>query len=54
MKTCVRICGAIAFACWTFLCVAAASGNMTIDTLDYCLATGLLALYSLFFIIRGY
>ena len=51
MKTYCRICGAIAFACWAFLCVAAASGNMTIDTHDYCIASGLLALYSLFIII---
>lgn len=54
MKTFARTCGAIAFAAWTFLCVWAATGNMTIDTIDYCLATGLLAFNSLFIIIRGF
>lgn len=54
MKTCCRICGVIAFVCWTFLCIAAATGYWTIDVYDYCVASGVLALYSLFIIIRGY
>ncbi len=54
MKTFVRICGAIGFACWTFLCVGAACGYITVEPIDYCLATGLLAFGSLFTIIRGY
>ena len=54
MKTFARICGAIGFVCWTVLCVAAAAGCVHIDTIDYCLAVGLLAFNSLFTIIRGY
>lgn len=42
-----RVCGIIGFICWACLCVAVATGNMQIDTFDYCLATGLLALSSL-------
>lgn len=54
MKIFNRICGAICFACWAFLCVSAATGTMTVDTIDYCLAAGLLAFQALFVIIRGY
>lgn len=54
MKTFARVCGAIAFACWTFLCIAAATGYMQIDTLDYCFAVGILAFQSLFTSIRGF
>ncbi len=54
MKTFARICGAISFACWTFLCVGAACGYITVEPVDYCIAVGLLAFNSLFIIIRGY
>lgn len=54
MKLFARVCGAIGFAGWIFLCVRAATGCMQIDTIDYCLATGLLAFNSLFTIIRGF
>lgn len=54
MKTLNRICGAIAFAAWAFLCISAATGHMKIDTFDYCLASGLLAFDALFVIIRGF
>jgi hypothetical protein len=54
MKTFARICGAICFAGWAFLFVYAVTGHMQIDTVDYCLAAGLLAFQSLFIIIRGY
>jgi hypothetical protein len=53
MKTLSRICGAVAFTCWVSLCIAAATGHMQIDTLDYCIAVGLLAFQSLCVIIRG-
>jgi hypothetical protein len=54
MKTFARICGAISFAGWTFLCVGAACGYITVEPVDYCIAVGLLAVNSLFTIIRGY
>ena len=54
MKLFNRICGAIALICWSILCVMAATGNMTIDSIDYCLATGMLAFQALFIIIRGF
>lgn len=54
MKTCIRVLNAIAFACWVLLCVGAATGNMQVETIDYCLATGLLAFNSLSVIIRGF
>ena len=47
MKSAGRVCGVIGFICWGYLCIAAATGNMQIDTFDYCLATGLLAFSSL-------
>lgn len=54
MKTFARVCGAIGFVCWTFLFIGAATGRMQIETIDYCLAVGLLAFQSLFIIIRGF
>ncbi len=54
MKIFNRVCGAIGFACWAFLCIAAATGHMQIETIDYCLASGLLAFNALFVIIRGF
>lgn len=53
MKTFARICGIIGVICWTMLCVSAAVGNMTIEPIDYCFATGLLAFNCLFLVIRG-
>lgn len=47
MKWLSRACGAIGFICWSLLCIGAATGNIQIDTYDYCLATGLLAFSSL-------
>lgn len=44
MKLFSRVCGIIGCICWGGLCVAAATGNMQIDTYDYCLATGLLSI----------
>ena len=52
MKTLERICSVIAFTCWASLCIAAAAGHMRIDTIDYCLAAGLLALLSFVNILR--
>lgn len=54
MKTFTRVCGAIGFACWTFLFITAATGHTQIETIDYCLAVGLLAFQSLVTIIRGF
>lgn len=54
MKTFARICGIIGVVCWTLLCVSAATGHMTVDTIDYCFATGLLAFECLFIAIRGF
>ena len=54
MKTFARICGAIGFTCWIMLCINAATGHMSVDPIDYCLATGLLAFNCLFVVIRGF
>lgn len=54
MKTLARIFSVIAFACWSSLCIAAATGHMQIDTIDYCLAVGLLAFQSFVIILRGF
>ena len=53
MKTFARICGIIGVICWTMLCISAAVGHMTIEPIDYCFATGLLAFNCLFTAIRG-
>lgn len=53
MKTFARICGIIGVVCWTLLCISAAVGHMTIEPIDYCFATGLLAFNCLFLAIRG-
>lgn len=54
MKIFARICGAISLVAWTILCISAATGYMTIDPIDYCLATGLLAFGSFVTVLRGF
>jgi hypothetical protein len=54
MRDLVRILSAISLLCWASLCIAAAGGYMQIDTIDYCLVTGLLAFNSLVTIVRGF
>jgi hypothetical protein len=44
MKTLNKICSGIMLVCWGALCIMTATGAMTPDPIDYCLATGLLAL----------
>lgn len=43
MKTLNKICSGIMLVCWGVLCIMTATGAMTPDPIDYCLATGLLA-----------
>lgn len=43
MKVLSKICSGIMLVCWGVLCIMTATGNMTPDLIDYCLATGLLA-----------
>lgn len=54
MKTLARVCGIIGVVCFTLLCVGAATGHMTIEPIDYCMATDLLAFDCLCTAIRGY
>jgi len=54
MKIFARVCCTICVVCFTFLCISAATGHMTIEPIDYCLATGLLAFGCLVTVIRGY
>ena len=43
MKTFSKICSGIMLVCWGALCIMTATGAITPDPIDYCLATGLLA-----------
>jgi hypothetical protein len=48
MKIFVKACNLFCFVCWTLLCLAAATGALEVDVVDYCMATGLLALKCMF------
>ena len=53
MKVFNRFCYGFALLCWGVLCILAATGVTTIDTADYCVATGILALNYLERLITG-
>lgn len=44
VKKIFKICSLLCFVCWTLLCLAAATGAMEVNVVNYCLATGCLAL----------
>ena len=44
MRKFVKVCSLFCFVCWTLLCLAAATGAMEVSVLNYCVATGVLAL----------
>ena len=44
MKKFIKFCSWIGFVGWTFVCLAAATGAMEVGVVDYCIATGVLAL----------
>lgn len=48
MKVFIKVCSLFCFVCWTLLCLAAATGIMEVDVIDYCMATGFLALKCMF------
>lgn len=52
MKYSNKVIGAISFAIWLIICIGAAKGYMRIDKFDYCIASGLLALHSLFWMLK--
>lgn len=43
MKKFTKVCSLICFVGWTLLCLAAATGVMEVEVVDYCVATGFLA-----------
>ena len=43
MKKIIKACSLFCFVGWTLLCLAAATGAMEVDVVDYCIATGILA-----------
>jgi hypothetical protein len=48
MKKFVKVCNLFCFVGWTLLCLATATGAMEVDVVDYCMATGFLALKCMF------
>jgi hypothetical protein len=48
MKKFTKLCSLICFVGWTLLCLAAATGAIEVDVVDYCIATGFLALKCMF------
>lgn len=44
MERFTKVCNLICLVGWTLLCLGAATGAMEVDAIDYCLATGMLAL----------
>lgn len=48
MKKFTKACNLFCFVGWTLLCLAAANGAMEVDVVDYCVATGVLALTNMF------
>ena len=48
MKKFVKACNLFCFVGWTLLCLAAATGAMEVEVVDYCVVTGFLALTNVF------
>lgn len=44
LKKVTKVCSLFCFVGWTLLCLAAATGAMEVSVVDYCIATGVLAL----------
>ena len=44
VKKITKACSLFCFAGWTLLCLAAATGVVEVGVVDYCFATGVLAL----------
>ena len=44
MKKFIKVCSLICFVGWTLLCLSAATGAIEVGVVDYCMATGFLAL----------
>lgn len=53
MKVFNKICYGFALFCWGTLCILAATGVITIEPADYCIATGVLTLTYLERLITG-
>lgn len=47
LKKVAKICSLFCFVGWTLSCLAAATGAMEVGVVDYCIATGCLALTNL-------
>lgn len=44
LKKVTKVCSLFCFVGWTLLCLAAATGAMEVNVVNYCIATGVLAL----------
>ena len=44
LKKVTKVCSLFCFVGWTLLCLAAATGAMEVNVVDYCIATDVLAL----------
>ena len=53
MKKIVRVCSLFCFVGWTLLCLAAATGAMEVNVLNYCIATGASAFTNLVDLVLG-
>jgi hypothetical protein len=47
MKKVSKACSLFCFVGWTLFCLAAATGAMEVSVVDYCIATGVLALLNM-------
>ena len=47
VKKFIKACNLFCFVGWTLLCLAAATGVMEVSVVDYCFATGVLALMNM-------
>ena len=44
LKKVTKVCSLFCFVGWTLLCLAATTGAMEVNVVNYCIATGVLAL----------
>ena len=52
LKKVIKVCSLFCFVGWTLLCLAAATGVMEVDVVDYCMVTGFLALTNVVELVR--